>query len=52
MLAHSAISPFVLTRELLPVLKQTAAEPDSDVRVVVVRHSGWCWICMVTEYIL
>ncbi|KAF8837408.1 hypothetical protein BDN67DRAFT_973061 [Paxillus ammoniavirescens] len=36
----NAISPFVLTRELLPVLKQTAAEPGSDVRVVVVSSAG------------
>lgn len=36
MSSHSAIGPFVLTRELMPVLNQTAAEPNSDVRVVVV----------------
>ena len=35
----SVISPFVLTRELLPVLKKTASELDSDVRVVVVRKT-------------
>ncbi|KAF9225117.1 NAD(P)-binding protein [Gyrodon lividus] len=36
----NAISPFVLTRGLLPVLKQTAAEPNADVRIVVVSSSG------------
>ncbi|KIK98614.1 hypothetical protein PAXRUDRAFT_823658 [Paxillus rubicundulus Ve08.2h10] len=36
----NAISPFVLTRELLPVLKQTAAEPASDVRIIVVASAG------------
>ncbi|KAF9223134.1 NAD(P)-binding protein [Gyrodon lividus] len=36
----NAISPFVLTRELLPVLKQTAAEPNADVRIVVVSSAG------------
>ncbi|KAI5981529.1 hypothetical protein EDD15DRAFT_2332152 [Pisolithus albus] len=34
------ISPFVLTRELLPVLKNTASQPESDVRVVVVSSDG------------
>jgi len=31
----SVISPFVFTRELLPVLKKTASQSDSDVRVVM-----------------
>ena len=35
----SVISPFVLTRELLPALKKTASQPDSDVRVVIVCAS-------------
>ncbi|KIO24266.1 hypothetical protein M407DRAFT_213056 [Tulasnella calospora MUT 4182] len=30
------LGTFVLTQELLPVLKRTAMEPDSDVRVIVV----------------
>ncbi|KAI6157118.1 NAD(P)-binding protein [Pisolithus tinctorius] len=34
------ISPFVLTRELVPVLKNTASQPESDVRVVVVSSDG------------
>ncbi|KAI6169777.1 hypothetical protein EDD17DRAFT_1748907 [Pisolithus thermaeus] len=34
------VSPFVLTRELLPILRKTAAQPDSDVRIVVVASSG------------
>jgi hypothetical protein len=34
--SYSVISPFVLTRELMPVLNQTAAEANPDVRVVVV----------------
>ncbi|KAI6008629.1 NAD(P)-binding protein [Pisolithus marmoratus] len=34
------ISPFVLTRELLPVLKNTASQPESDVRVVVIASDG------------
>ncbi|KAI6169778.1 hypothetical protein EDD17DRAFT_1463378 [Pisolithus thermaeus] len=34
------ISPFVLTRELLPVLKSTASRPESDIRVVVVSSDG------------
>lgn len=34
------ISPFVLTRELLPVLKNTASQPESDVRVVVISSDG------------
>ncbi|KAH7930284.1 NAD(P)-binding protein [Leucogyrophana mollusca] len=36
----SVVSPFVLTRSLLPLLKQTAAEPNSDVRIVVVSSDG------------
>ncbi|KAF9235465.1 NAD(P)-binding protein [Melanogaster broomeanus] len=36
----NAISPFVLTRELLPVLNQTAAGPNADVRIVVVASEG------------
>ncbi|KAG8975576.1 hypothetical protein FRB90_009492, partial [Tulasnella sp. 427] len=28
------LGPFVLTQELLPVLKRTAAEPGSDVRII------------------
>ena len=35
----SVISPFVLTRELLPALKKAASQPDSDVRVVTVCAS-------------
>ncbi|KAI6004396.1 NAD(P)-binding protein [Pisolithus orientalis] len=34
------ISPFVLTRELVPVLKNTASQPESDVRVVVISSDG------------
>ncbi|KAL4079943.1 hypothetical protein V8B97DRAFT_2002394 [Scleroderma yunnanense] len=34
------ISPFVLTRELLPVLKKTASQSNSDVRVVMVSSEG------------
>ena len=34
----SLINPFVLTRELLPVLQKTASHPDSDVRIIVVRE--------------
>lgn len=38
MRAHrSYISAFVLTETLLPLLKRTAAEPASDVRIVNVR---------------
>ncbi|KIK15904.1 hypothetical protein PISMIDRAFT_114291 [Pisolithus microcarpus 441] len=36
----SLVSPFVLTRELLPTLKKTASQPDSDVRIVVVASTG------------
>ncbi|KAG6330448.1 hypothetical protein ID866_8642 [Astraeus odoratus] len=36
----SLISPFVLTRELLPLLRKTASQPDSDVRIVVVASEG------------
>ncbi|KIM51165.1 hypothetical protein SCLCIDRAFT_143847 [Scleroderma citrinum Foug A] len=36
----SVISPFVLTRELLPVLKKTSSQSDSDVRVVIVSSEG------------
>ncbi|KAL4063800.1 hypothetical protein J3A83DRAFT_4454256 [Scleroderma citrinum] len=36
----SLISPFVLTRELLPILKKTASHPDSDVRIIVVSSDG------------
>jgi len=36
----NVISPFVLTRELMPVLNQTAAEPTSDVRIVVVASDA------------
>ena len=35
----SVINPFVLTRELLPALKKTASQSDSDVRVVIVCAS-------------
>ncbi|KIM51177.1 hypothetical protein SCLCIDRAFT_12194 [Scleroderma citrinum Foug A] len=36
----NVISPFVLTRELLPALKKTASQSDSDVRVVTVSSEG------------
>ncbi|KAF8132514.1 hypothetical protein EV363DRAFT_1328669 [Boletus edulis] len=36
----NVISPFVLTHELMPVLNQTVAEPNSDVRVVVVASDA------------
>ncbi|KIK10437.1 hypothetical protein PISMIDRAFT_691025 [Pisolithus microcarpus 441] len=36
----SLVSPFVLTRELLPILRKTASQSDSDVRIVVVASSG------------
>ncbi|KAG9311420.1 hypothetical protein JVU11DRAFT_8533 [Chiua virens] len=36
----NAISPFVFTRELMPVLNQTAAEQNSDVRIVVVASDA------------
>ena len=35
----SLISPFVLTRELLPILRKTASHPESDVRIVMVREA-------------
>ena len=35
----SHISPFVFTQYLLPLLKQTAQEPDDDVRIVNVSCS-------------
>ena len=35
----SHLSPTVFTLELLPLLKKTAAEPNSDVRIVNVCHS-------------
>lgn len=34
------VSPFVLTRELLPILRKTASQSDSDVRIVVVASTG------------
>ncbi|KAF8548727.1 NAD(P)-binding protein [Imleria badia] len=40
----NVISPFVLTRELMPVLNQTAAEPNSDVRVVVVGSDSHLYL--------
>ncbi|OAX40087.1 NAD(P)-binding protein [Rhizopogon vinicolor AM-OR11-026] len=36
----NVISHFVLTRSLQPLLDQTAAEPNSDVRIVVVASEG------------
>jgi hypothetical protein len=33
----SHISPFVFTQTLLPLLKKTASEPNSDVRIIIVR---------------
>ncbi|OJA18609.1 hypothetical protein AZE42_01760 [Rhizopogon vesiculosus] len=36
----NVISHMVLTRSLQPLLDQTAAEPDSDVRIVVVASDG------------
>jgi hypothetical protein len=36
----SHISPFVFTRELLPILKKTAEEPDADVRIVIVSSQS------------
>ena len=32
--SFSHISPFVFTQHFLPLLKQTAQEPDADVRIV------------------
>ncbi|EIW75588.1 NAD(P)-binding protein [Coniophora puteana RWD-64-598 SS2] len=34
------VSPFVFTRTLLPLLKKTAAEPGSDVRIVIVASEA------------
>ncbi|KAG8938273.1 hypothetical protein FRC04_009188, partial [Tulasnella sp. 424] len=34
------LGSFVLTQELMPVLKRTAAEPNSDVRIVVVSSAA------------
>src|SRR6267154_1944519 len=36
-ISRSVISPIALTRNLQPLLYQTAAGPNSDVRIVVVR---------------
>jgi hypothetical protein len=33
----SHVSPFVFTQQLLPLLKKTAEEPNSDVRIVNVK---------------
>ncbi|KAG8962978.1 hypothetical protein FRC05_004963 [Tulasnella sp. 425] len=35
---------FVLTEELMPVLKRTAEEPNSDVRIVVVSSKTHLWV--------
>ncbi|KZT13259.1 NAD-P-binding protein [Laetiporus sulphureus 93-53] len=35
------IGHFVFTRELLPILKKTASEPNSDVRIVDVSSDGY-----------
>jgi len=34
------ISPFVFTKSLLPLMKETAKEPDSDVRIVVLSSEA------------
>ncbi|KAG8907650.1 hypothetical protein FRB99_003112 [Tulasnella sp. 403] len=34
-MATNHLGPFVLTQELLPLLRKTAEDPDSDVRIVV-----------------
>ena len=36
LLCYSHVSPFLFTKTLLPILVQTAKEPGSDVRVVMV----------------
>ncbi|KAN0082541.1 hypothetical protein V8E55_008336 [Tylopilus felleus] len=40
----NAISPVVLTRELMPVLNRTAAEINSDVRIVVVASEAYTFL--------
>ncbi|KAG1724482.1 NAD(P)-binding protein [Suillus lakei] len=40
----NVISHIVLTRTLQPLLDQTAAEPNSDVRIVVVASDGHRWV--------
>ncbi|RXW16836.1 hypothetical protein EST38_g9026 [Candolleomyces aberdarensis] len=44
------ISPYVFTRTLLPLLKQTAAEPGSDVRIVNVASKVHAWIPAGVQY--
>ncbi|KIM59867.1 hypothetical protein SCLCIDRAFT_125341 [Scleroderma citrinum Foug A] len=36
----SIISPFILTQELLPVLKKTSSQSGSDIRVIIVSSEG------------
>ena len=38
----SHLSPFVFALSLLPLLKKTAQEPNSDVRVVIVGSTYLC----------
>ncbi|KAG8938272.1 hypothetical protein FRC04_009187 [Tulasnella sp. 424] len=38
------LGSFVLTEELMPVLKRTAEEPNSDVRIVVVSSKTHLWV--------
>ncbi|KIO32210.1 hypothetical protein M407DRAFT_66909 [Tulasnella calospora MUT 4182] len=40
LIARSHVGPFIFTTKLLPLLKETAAEADSDVRIVNVASSG------------
>jgi len=40
MMVVNHISPFVFTRELLPILKKTSEEPDADVRIVNLTSTG------------
>ncbi|KIO24265.1 hypothetical protein M407DRAFT_213054 [Tulasnella calospora MUT 4182] len=39
-MCESHLGIFVLTQELMPVLKQTADEPNSDVRIIVVSSAA------------
>ncbi|KAH7890465.1 NAD(P)-binding protein [Phlebopus sp. FC_14] len=40
LLVVNMISPFVLNRELLPLLKQTASQPNADVRIIAVSSNA------------
>ncbi|KAF5334820.1 hypothetical protein D9611_012961 [Ephemerocybe angulata] len=48
--SHSYISPYIFTQTLLPLLKKTAQDPSSDVRIINVISKAYTFVTSDIEY--